>query len=71
MPLGINGGGPAPGFRYDISGALAASGSNGYSWASTINSTNGIMHLHFNATALYPSNAYHRAFGFQLRCLSE
>ncbi|WP_294593698.1 hypothetical protein [uncultured Rikenella sp.] len=29
------------------------------------------MHLNFSMTWLYPSDSYYRAFGFQLRCLSE
>ncbi|WP_304709319.1 hypothetical protein [uncultured Rikenella sp.] len=45
-------------------------GLDGYSWASTVSGTNG-MSLAFNVTELYPSGAYNRAYGFQLRCLSE
>ncbi|WP_300744568.1 hypothetical protein [uncultured Rikenella sp.] len=29
------------------------------------------MHLNFSVTWLYPSDAYYRAYGFPLRCLSH
>ncbi len=45
-------------------------GGNGYSWASTIRSTNG-TYLNFDVTHLSPSAADGRAYGFLLRCLSE
>ncbi|WP_294597943.1 hypothetical protein [uncultured Rikenella sp.] len=49
-------------------------GNHGYSWSSasyaSVDHYRG-MYLNFNATALYPSNADSRAYGFQLRCLSE
>ncbi|WP_304708826.1 hypothetical protein [uncultured Rikenella sp.] len=65
---------PAPGFRdagyYGRLGTLMSVGLDGYSWASTVSGTNG-MSLAFNVTELYPSGAYNRAYGFQLRCLSE
>ena len=38
--------------------------------ATAVSGTNG-MHLSFNVTWLYPSGADSRAYGFQLRCLSE
>ncbi|WP_299457228.1 hypothetical protein [uncultured Rikenella sp.] len=45
-------------------------GNYGYSWASTTSNTDG-MKLSFNTTWLDPIDAYYRACGFQLRCLSE
>ena len=63
-------GGLAPGYRSRDTGALNGVGSNGYSWASTVSGTNG-MYLGFDVTWLHPSNAGSRAYGFQLRCLSE
>ncbi|WP_294592767.1 hypothetical protein [uncultured Rikenella sp.] len=65
---------PAPGFRDAGNngrlGALTDVGNYGYSWASTVGGTNG-MHLGFSVAWLNPSTAYYRAYGFQLRCLSE
>ncbi|WP_300646620.1 hypothetical protein [uncultured Rikenella sp.] len=45
-------------------------GLSGYSWSSAVSGTNG-MHLGFNVGWLGPSSAGRRAYGFQLRCLSE
>ncbi|WP_297628190.1 hypothetical protein [uncultured Rikenella sp.] len=73
MPLGINGEErhlPSPGYRDRGTGALNSVGNHGYSWASTVSGANG-MHLDFYVTRLTPSDAYHRGYGFQLRCLSE
>ncbi|WP_297832457.1 hypothetical protein [uncultured Rikenella sp.] len=61
---------PAPGYRHRDTGALWNVGSLGYSWASTVSGANG-MTLNFYVAWLYPSNAGNRAYGFQLRCLSE
>ncbi|WP_300856856.1 hypothetical protein [uncultured Rikenella sp.] len=61
---------PAPGFRGIGEGALWNVGSEGTVWSSTISSINAI-YLNFYVTWLHPSRAYHRASGFQLRCLSE
>ncbi|WP_300829260.1 hypothetical protein [uncultured Rikenella sp.] len=65
---------PAPGFRdggiYGRLGALTHVGYGGYSWASTVSSTDG-MHLYFHVTWLYPGFANGRGYGFQLRCLSH
>ncbi|WP_297831468.1 hypothetical protein [uncultured Rikenella sp.] len=44
--------------------------SYGYSWSSTASGTNGI-YLYFCAAWIDSSFAYPRAYGFQLRCLSE
>ncbi len=45
-------------------------GNGGGSYSSSGNDRNG-MYLSFHVTYLAVSNAYHRAYGFQLRCLSE
>ncbi|WP_300851218.1 hypothetical protein [uncultured Rikenella sp.] len=42
----------------------------GYSWASTVCGAHG-MHLDFNVVYLNPQMQDARAYGFQLRCLSE
>ena len=62
--------GTAPGYRHRDTGALWNVGNSGYSWGSTFDGNNG-MHLSFRATWLHPNDSYHRAYGFQLRCLSE
>ncbi|WP_300681624.1 hypothetical protein [uncultured Rikenella sp.] len=45
-------------------------GDGGYNWVSTDNGIFG-MFLGFHATWFNPSHADSRAYGFQLRCLSE
>ncbi|WP_297829676.1 hypothetical protein [uncultured Rikenella sp.] len=76
MPLGINGeeSGAAPGYRdagyYGRLGDLTDIGNYGYSWSSTISGANS-QKLRFYVTGLTPSHAGNRAYGFQLRCLSE
>ena len=62
--------GTAPGFRSYASGIPVSVGQAGCSWASTVSGTNG-MHLSFHVTYLYPGSSLNRAYGFQLRCLSE
>ena len=42
----------------------------GFSWSSATSGTGG-LDLNFNSQHLYASNADSRAYGFQLRCLSE
>ncbi|WP_300851151.1 hypothetical protein [uncultured Rikenella sp.] len=61
---------PAPGYRHRDTGALWNVGNSGYSWGSTFDGNNG-MHLSFRVTWLHSNDSYHRAYGFQLRCLSE
>ncbi|WP_297830103.1 hypothetical protein [uncultured Rikenella sp.] len=61
---------PAPGYRRRDTGALSTVGGNGYSWSSAVGGTNG-MYLFFSVTYLNPSSATSRAYGYQLRCLSE
>ena len=61
---------PAPGYHDGGGGALYYVGNHGFSWSSRVSGTYG-MHLVFNVTELYPSSAGYRAYGFQLRCLSE
>ncbi|WP_297624222.1 hypothetical protein [uncultured Rikenella sp.] len=45
-------------------------GLGGYALTSSVSGIHG-MYLDFVATALYHSHSNYRAFGFQLRCLSE
>ncbi|WP_297625396.1 hypothetical protein [uncultured Rikenella sp.] len=45
-------------------------GNYGYSYASTPGGTNSLF-MWFNAQHLDPCDAYYRAYGRQLRCLSE
>ncbi|WP_300828999.1 hypothetical protein [uncultured Rikenella sp.] len=64
----------APGFRERDNGGLVDVGNSGYSWSSTSYGSGGHyrgMYLDFNATALYPCYTTYRAYGLQLRCLSE
>ncbi|WP_294601074.1 hypothetical protein [uncultured Rikenella sp.] len=70
MPLGINGGGPAPGYRDAISGDPVNVGNSGYSWISTVSDINS-LYLRCLATGLNSSSTTYRTHGFQLRCLSE
>ncbi|WP_297831496.1 hypothetical protein [uncultured Rikenella sp.] len=51
-------------------GDLTDIGNYGYSWSSTISGANS-QKLRFYVTGLTPSHAGNRAYGFQLRCLSE
>ncbi|WP_294596896.1 hypothetical protein [uncultured Rikenella sp.] len=60
----------APGYRRDNTGMLGTAGYYGSSWSSAISVENG-MSLRFYTAWLVPSSDYSRAYGFQLRCLSE
>ncbi|WP_294600524.1 hypothetical protein [uncultured Rikenella sp.] len=60
----------APGSRYHANGALSLIGNSGSGWSATIHTTDGLF-LYFNAAALQLSGTGSRAYGFQLRCLSE
>ena len=60
----------APGYRHRDTGALTNVGNNGYSWSSSVSSTNG-RNLKFNSPWLNPSNTNNRAFGLQVRCLQH
>ncbi|WP_300726508.1 hypothetical protein [uncultured Rikenella sp.] len=60
----------APGFRARDTGALNGVGNYGYSYASTPGGTNSLF-MWFNAQHLDPCDTYYRAYGRQLRCLSE
>ncbi|WP_300729143.1 hypothetical protein [uncultured Rikenella sp.] len=66
--------GTAPGHRGSGEGALWGVGIGGYNWSSTSYDSGdryrGVL-LHYYATYLNPSDVYLRAYGFQLRCLSE
>ncbi|WP_300601781.1 hypothetical protein [uncultured Rikenella sp.] len=64
----------APGFRdaglLNGFGALRSSGSSGYNWSSGTSETNS-LYLIFGLQNLGTSSADFRAYGLQLRCLSE
>ncbi|WP_294600082.1 hypothetical protein [uncultured Rikenella sp.] len=45
-------------------------GDGSYSWSSAVSGTYSV-HLHFGTIWFVPNNADLRAYGFQLRCLSE
>ena len=64
----------APGFRdsglYGLLGALTRVSNSGYSWSSSFSGTSGVF-LYFFAQSLNPSGSDRRAYGLQLRCLSE
>ncbi len=62
--------GRAPGFRDALSGGVGGSANHGYSWSYSTDESN-CVYLHFYTLDLSPTNAYYRAHGFQLRCLSE
>ena len=62
--------GRAPGYRPRSTGELWAVGNNGYSWSSTISSIQG-MYLALECGMLDPVHIDSRAYGLQLRCLSE
>ncbi|WP_297627229.1 hypothetical protein [uncultured Rikenella sp.] len=71
MPLGINGDEqPAPGFRSHGDGTFYHTGNFCYQWSLSTNSI-GSWILHFHSQLLNTSYVGRRAFGFQLRCLSE
>ncbi|WP_294600581.1 hypothetical protein [uncultured Rikenella sp.] len=61
---------PAPGFRYDTSGALYYVGNEGSVWSASASGTYGVC-LRFVMNAAQPGHSNRRANGFQLRCLSE
>ena len=65
---------PAPGYRdagdHGQLGLPVSNGDGGYCWSATISGTRGI-YLCFYTTSLYSSYAGFRAYGLQLRCLSE
>ncbi|WP_294600292.1 hypothetical protein [uncultured Rikenella sp.] len=65
---------PAPGYRdAGLSGRIGDPGdvgSSGYSWTSAVSDILGRF-LWFDTKALGTSHANRRAYGFQLRCLSE
>ncbi len=61
---------PAPGYRHRDTGALWNVGNNGYSWSSTVSSILG-MYLALECGMLDPVHIDSRAYGLQLRCLSE
>ncbi|WP_300728516.1 hypothetical protein [uncultured Rikenella sp.] len=64
----------APGFRDAGNngrlGALSAVGNEGSVWSASANGTNGVF-LRFLMNTAQSGYSSSRAFGFQLRCLSE
>ncbi|WP_294598275.1 hypothetical protein [uncultured Rikenella sp.] len=60
----------APGYRIAGSGEPDGVGHHGYSWSSAVSGTYGVF-LGFGTQYLNPCSADNRAFGRQLRCLSE
>ncbi|WP_298081120.1 hypothetical protein [uncultured Rikenella sp.] len=60
----------APGFRERANGHPIYTGSGGFSWAATALKSNGGC-LHFSMSDLGAEVTDLRAYGFQLRCLSE
>ncbi|WP_300601602.1 hypothetical protein [uncultured Rikenella sp.] len=71
MPLGINGGkAAAPGFRSGSAGIPNSAGNEGYSLSTGVSNTYS-QFLWFHTHGLDPGNTYSRAYGRQLRCLSE
>ena len=61
---------PAPGFRTATLGEPVRVGYYGYNWSSAISRTDGVF-LSFDAKGLNPNHTGYRAYGRQLRCLSE
>ena len=61
---------PAPGRRNSYSGAPVSVGHDGFSYSSSVSGNSGV-YLGFYVTGLVPSSSNGRAYGFQLRCLSE
>ena len=61
---------PAPGSRGYGEGALWGVGNDGISWSFVTGGVYG-LDLNFNVAKLNPVNANCRAYGLQLRCLSE
>ena len=59
-----------PGYRGYTLGESGSGGYHGFNWSSTVSNTDGTG-LGFDMTWLNPSYASSRAYGFQLRCLSE
>ncbi|WP_304708263.1 hypothetical protein [uncultured Rikenella sp.] len=72
LSLGPNG--PAPGYRLDEDGILRAVGDNGFCWSPMSYYSGGryrSRYLVFHTQGINPINMGARAYGFQLRCLSE
>ncbi len=60
----------APGFRERNNGGLVDVGSHGYCWSASVSSIYGRF-LWFGTQGLGSCHAHGRAYGLQLRCLSE
>ncbi|WP_294600755.1 hypothetical protein [uncultured Rikenella sp.] len=61
---------PAPGYRIASTGTLDGFGYSGYNWSSTTSGTFGIF-LDIYPNGFNASSTDTRAYGRQLRCLSE
>ncbi|WP_297624310.1 hypothetical protein [uncultured Rikenella sp.] len=77
-PLAANRTRTAPGFRdagyHGRLGEVMHAGDNGYSLSATSYTSNNHyrgLHLNLSTQGLYTSFFDHRAYGLQLRCLSE
>ncbi|WP_297831433.1 hypothetical protein [uncultured Rikenella sp.] len=70
MALSLGPNGPAPGYRSLNTGTLSDVSNSGFSWCSATSGIHGV-YLNFGVTWLNPGLANNRAYGFQLRCLSE
>ena len=56
---------------YVISGSALDSGSYGYYWSSTVDSSTNARRLSFYGSYINPANSYSRNFGFSVRCLAH
>ncbi|WP_294599307.1 hypothetical protein [uncultured Rikenella sp.] len=61
---------PAPGRRNAFSGDPVDVGNHGYNWSSDTGGI-GSVDLYFSTKHLNPQDGPSRAYGLQLRCLSE
>ena len=52
-------------------GTIYDSGSSGYYWSSTVDSSTNARTLYFNGSGIYPANSYYRLNGFSVRCLAR
>lgn len=61
---------PAAGYRFNSGGTLYSTGSSGYYWSSSANSTSSGYYLTFNSGYAYRNSNY-RTFGFSVRCVQD
>ncbi len=62
--------GTAPGYRSYTLGVQSSVGNGGFCYSSSVKGGNG-MYLNFDVTRLDSGSSNSRAYGLQLRCLSE